>query len=51
MISYFKERGKKLPVFENKIIRKIFGRKDMKRQVSGENCIMWSFIITMGMRI
>jgi hypothetical protein len=34
----------RLRVFENRVLRRIFGPKGMKRQEVGENCIMRSFI-------
>jgi hypothetical protein len=34
----------KLEVFENSVLRRIFGLKRMKWQEAGENCIMRSFI-------
>jgi hypothetical protein len=33
-----------LRVFENRVLRRIFGSKRVRRQEVGENCIMRSFI-------
>jgi hypothetical protein len=38
-------------VFENKVLRRIFGHKRRKQQEAGENCITSSFIICIPRKI
>jgi hypothetical protein len=40
-----KREEHKLRVFENRVLRKIFGPKRDEVTEVGENCIMWSFRI------
>ena len=51
IVTIYFEEEKRLQVFENKVLRKIFGPKRMIRQAIGEDYITGNYMIFMGSRI